>query len=113
MPQLKFYARADSMVAVPGTTAFAGQVSRYLGRETKVENAGTPEEIVSYPATEAGFTCDTGSQIGDRAMKLTRRDFAFWPADPDTAAACGVPFTPVEFNAGVWTEKSDAVEGES
>ena len=113
MPQLKFYARADLMVAVPGSTAFAGQVSRYLGRETKVENAGTPEEVTSYPATREGFACDVDSPLGARAVKLTRRDGAFWPADSETAAACGVQFTPVEFKSGAWVVKTSAAKGEA
>lgn len=113
MPQLKFYARADLMVAVPGSTAFAGQVSRYLGRETKVENAGTPDEAVSYPATKDGFACDADSPLGARAVKLTRRDAAFWPADSETAAACGVQFIPVEFKSGVWVAKTPTVKGEA
>lgn len=113
MPQLKFYARADLMVAVPGSTAFAGQVSRYLGRETKVENAGTPDEVVSYPATKDGFACDVDSSLGSRVTKLTRRDCAFWPADSETAAACGVQFTPVEFKSGVWVAKTSTVKGEA
>lgn len=106
------------MVAVPGTTAHAGQVSRYLGRNTSVANAGTPEEVVSYPATSEGFSCDADSDLGRRAVKLTRRDFAFWPADSDTAAACGVEFQPVEFKDGVFVPavakaKAGAVKGDS
>lgn len=111
MPTLKFYARADLMVAVPGSTAFAGQVSRYLGRETKVENAGTPQEVVSYPATKDGFACEADSPLAARATKLTRRDAAFWPADVATAAACGVLFVNTEFKDGVWVEKPAAVKG--
>jgi hypothetical protein len=38
------------------------------------------------------------------------RDAALWPADEQTAAACGVPFTPVEFDEAnhLWSAKPAA-----
>lgn len=37
-------------------------------------------------------------------MQLVRREHSLWPADVETAAACGVPFAPVSLDkdSGEW-----------
>lgn len=99
MAQLKFFARDDQMVAVPGSYQFAGQVARYVGREWS-------EELHGFPAVAAPFTCDENSDDGRRMVKLVRRDLALWPGDEYTASACGTQFVPVELKDGVMVPKA-------
>ena len=96
--KLKFYAKDDLMVAVPGTFQVAGQPARFAGRSPSVDADGN----VSFPATESGVEVDSQSELGRRYSKLARRDGALWAANKETADACGVPFVPVKFQDGVF-----------
>ena len=99
MAQLKFFARDDQMVAVPGSYQLAGQVARFVGREWS-------EELHGFPAVATPFTCDENSDDGRRMVKLVRRDLALWPADEYTASACGQQFVAVELKDGAMSPKT-------
>ncbi len=106
---LKFYAR-DGLVREPGRRPMIGQAAVYLGREFVPPSKREDGSIVdaALPATKDGFTWDTDRHEhahNEHVMKAARKG-AFWPADKDTAAACGVAFVDVEFKAGVFAEKS-------
>ncbi len=106
MALLRFYARADLLVYVPGARPGQGESPRYVGRGFV---RGEPNKGgAQYPALKEAFECDEDSDAARRLVKLTRRDGSLWPADATTAAACGVEFTPVEFRDGAWLAKSAA-----
>ncbi len=102
---LKFYAKENQLVKVPGGQPRIGQADMYVGREFDPATK-------SYPATKEGYEVDGGSDIARRLARLTRLDKSLYPADPDTASFCGVSFIAVEFSNGVFTEKkSKSVKG--
>jgi hypothetical protein len=90
--KLRFYAREDLPVRYPGHIPRTGSPDNYIGREF----------APPYRAKREAFECDSESECGRRLMKLTRRDGSLWPADEETAKACGVEFQDVEFNEGKW-----------
>lgn len=93
--KLRFYARAGQCVHWPGVKS-AGSLAAYAGRSY---NATTR----SWPALAEPFEVEDTSDAGKRFTELTRRDGALWPADPATAAHCGVSLTPVVQDAdGEW-----------
>jgi len=96
---LKFYAKADQLVTVPGSRPVVGQPPKYIGRSFD-------RDSLAFPATEEGFTCESESDRGRRLTKLTRRDSSLWAANGKTAAHCGVPFVQLEFADGVWVRQS-------
>lgn len=94
--QLRFYARADLLVSVPGARPMQGESPRYVGR-TRIP--GEPNKGgASYPAQRDAFECDSDSDAGRRLAKLIRRDSSLWAADEATARECGVEFVRVEFD---------------
>lgn len=97
--KLKFLAKDDQLVTEPGTTNLAGQVARYIGRVWD-------DAIHGFPATQTPYECEADSPDGRRLTKLLRRDNCLIPADPATAAACGVEFVPHKFCNGVWEKSS-------
>lgn len=99
---LKFVARGDDLVAEPGVTLYVGQSPRYVNREHVKLASGE----WGYPATAEPHTCKADSDEGRRLQLLVVRDRALWPADAATAAACGVPFVPLELHDGVWVPVS-------
>ncbi len=107
--KVKFLARGDLLVTVPGTAQFAGQVARYAGRTVDVQTVDG-KEVVSYPATQDGVTVDSESSDAARYRKLVTRDAVLFPGDEDTARFCGVPFIPVEFSNGTWSPKAAKAE---
>jgi hypothetical protein len=96
--QLKFVAKDDQMVMVPGTAQFAGQIARFVNRECVVGK----DETVSWPALAEPHEVDSDSKDGSRLAKIARRDGALLPYDKQTADAIGVPFVALKFTAGVW-----------
>lgn len=92
---LKFYARDDLLVTEPGTTQYAGQLARYIGRSWD-------KTLYGYPATKEPFCVDSNSPTGARLLKLMLREQSLWPADEATAAACGMSLTKLSFTSGVW-----------
>jgi hypothetical protein len=100
MRRLKFYAREDQLVFVPYITVSAGAPERYVGRRFDAKLRG-------YPATKEPFTCDADSNVGERLVLLTRRDSCLWPADDETAQACGMRKAPeLKYASGAWVAKS-------
>ena len=106
--KLKFYARDDLLVTVPGSRPVRGQAPEYVGRKFV---PGTAESGASHPATVEGFECEAGGEIAARLVQLTRRDAALWPADKATADACGVPFVEVTVKDGVAAPKPAEKKG--
>lgn len=97
---LRFVAKADLLVTVPGQSVRTGQALRYVGRQYTPPGDGVG---ASYPATEEPFAVEFGSAEGMRLAKLCRRDKSLYPFDAETAAACGVQYVPVQFSAGEWS----------
>ena len=96
--KLSFYPRGSAPVRIPGAIQLVGEPAAYLGR-TK---AALDDGRFAYPANGRAFVCEANSRAAMRLMKLTRRDGSLWPADPETAQACGVPFVPVALVDGEW-----------
>jgi hypothetical protein len=94
--KLRFYARDDQLVPMPGVSPGVGQLPMYVGRRFDAETS-------SWPAVETAVEFDSDTSAGLRLIELTRRDGALWPADEQTAALCATQFTKVQFKAGVFT----------
>src|SRR6478609_1497795 len=98
---LKFYARGDALVTVPGVQPQIGQSLPRVGRVASHEvnetlepahiAAGVTPGFKVPAATREPFTVDSESAAGQRLKKLARREPCLWPADEETAAECGVP----------------------
>jgi len=97
--QLKFYARDDLLVAWPGMLPAVGQPRRYVGRRFDAAIRG-------YPATDDPTAFDSESAEGKRLVARVRRESCLWPADKETAAACGVEFVAVDVRDGVAVPKA-------
>ena len=108
--QLKFYARGDLLVTLPGFAPIGGQPLLRVGRDfvrgVYVQDDPTKSTPASYPATKEPFTVDSDSAPGRRLKKLIARDESLWAADKETAAECGVPFVELEFKDGSWVPKT-------
>ncbi len=94
---IKFYAKSNLLVKVPGSMAGPGQAELYVGRVFDPESRG-------YPASRDGYEVDENSSSGQRLIRLTRIDDSLWPADEHTASVCGVQYVPVEFKDGYFAE---------
>lgn len=97
MAKLSFYARGDLLVTVPGVYPQIGQALPRVGRQLASDG--------SLPATKEAYVTDSNSDEARRLIKLTRREGALWPADKETADACGLPFVELTFKDGVWAQK--------
>ncbi len=93
--KLKFYARGDALVTIPNEQRIVGNPAEYVGRKRIKEG-----DNFAYPATRDPFVCPP--EMAPRLAKLTRRDNSLWPADKETAQACGVGFKKVEYSGGEW-----------
>lgn len=107
MQKLKFFAREDELVFVPYITVSPGAPERYVGRRFEPRLRG-------YPATKAPFECEANSDTGRRLLLLATRDKSLFPADEDTAKACGLKKAPeLKYASGAWVLKSSPLpEGE-
>ena len=106
--KLRFIAREDGLATIPGSRANIGQAAFYIGRTfsppDKAEGKGA-----SYPATEAPHEVELDLSRQDevirfnRYVKLAKRG-DIWPADEETANACGIALPAVGFSkdAGEW-----------
>lgn len=92
---LKFCAKGDLLVTVPGTTTFAGQVARYVNRRWDEAKGG-------FPAQTEPFAVDSDSKDGRRLAKICRRDGDLLPYDKETADFLGLKFAPLKLTDGVW-----------
>ena len=90
MPLLKFYAREDLLVFRPHVTIAPGSPEQYVGRRFDPVTK-------SYPAKKEASGYDPESPQGKRLIELVRREGCLWPADAETAAACGVKFPTLKF----------------
>ncbi len=97
---IKFYAKENQMVKIPGAQARPGQPDMYVGRDFDAANRG-------YKINDTGYTVDENSDAGQRLIRLTRIDDCLIPADKYTADLCGKEYVPVEFKSGVFVEKSN------
>ena len=95
--KLRFYARPGHLLSLPGVKV-TGTRPRYVGRRVvKVGNPNKPT-IVNQP-TAMPDEFDSDSPEGQRLVKrmmLDRQDPPLWPADVETARACGYEFVEVE-----------------
>ena len=93
---LRFFARDGQLVPLPGFVPQVGQSPQYVGRTHDVQLRG-------FPATAEPHAFDSERQAAacKRLAKLTLRDRSLWPADEETAKACGVPFVAVRVVNGV------------
>ena len=106
--KLKFYARGDALVTVPGVYPAIGQALPRVGRiQDPVQPLKVGESGLSrLKATKDPFEVDADSDAGRRLIKLVRRDQSLWPADKATAEACGVEFVELEFKDDEWVLKA-------
>lgn len=104
MQKLRFYAKGSATVSVPFSRLPIGQAASFVGR-TFDPKART------YPATLEPYEVEANSDAGRRLVRLVRIDGDLWPADEATAAACGVPFVPVEIKDGVAVPKETKPSG--
>jgi hypothetical protein len=96
---LKFYAKSEHLVHRPGTK-MVGQVSHYVGRrfvrldDAEGKKAGTAGKHAAL-REPAMFADD--SPEAPHLIRYAQKG-GLWPADAETAAAVGVPFTKVQFD---------------
>lgn len=95
---LKFYAKSNELVRVPGAQPRPLQPDMYVGRNFDPATRG-------YPAVNAAYEVDENSDAGKRLVRLTVVDGSLYPADEYTAGVCGVQYIAVEFKDGVFVEK--------
>lgn len=105
MAKLRFYAREDRLVYVPGSRPATGDAPRYVGRGFVPGKDGAAPQ---YPAKKDPYECDADSDAGRRLIERVQNDVRdgygapLWPADKETAAACGVDFQSVSLVDGSW-----------
>ena len=97
--QLKFLARGDLLVTVPGFAPVVGQPLPRVGRDWASRDA-------IPPATKEPFVVDGDSAEGRRLKKLIQRDGSLWAADKATADECQVAFVDLDFKDGAWVPKA-------
>lgn len=95
MSFLKFHARGDMLVREPGSVHMRGAQACYVGRKWDQAAHG-------FPAVEEPYCVKAGTDDAERLKLLCVRDACLWPADAETAAACGVPFTHHKLVDGSW-----------
>jgi len=114
--KLRFYARGDALVTVPGVQPQIGQSLPRVGRT----NVHTPAEVLDEyhakagvkpgflvpPATRDAYEVDSESPAGQRLKKLIRREPCLWAADAETADECGVPFVDLKFVNDSWVPEN-------
>lgn len=106
---LRFYAKADLPVPLPGQSTTHGAPVGFVGRTqimgTAVNSKGDTVPQAGYPATEKPYEVDSESDAGRRLRLICWRDESLYPADKETAEHCQVKFTDVVFSNGTWAEK--------
>jgi len=106
LAKLRFYARDDLLVSVPGARPLKGQAPQYVGR--KFIPGDGKAAGAQHPASDTPFESDSDTDEGRRLVQLTSRDAALWPADKATADACGLEFVAVEVKDGVTVRAASA-----
>lgn len=84
---------------VPYKHAAVGQQARYIGRAFDAKVGG-------WPATKEPEVIDTDKARRELVTKIGKRAKSrdLLPADEATAAALGVEYVPLRWEAGVWVE---------
>lgn len=91
--KLRFYAKDDRLVSIPGARPGTGAPPRYVGRKLVVTPDGP-----TYPSTGEAFECDAESDAGKELVLRVRNEVRdgygapLTPADKLTAEACGLEF---------------------
>lgn len=112
--QLSFYAKGRNLVAA-NTITGPNQIRKYAGRtrrSEKIQDPRNPQNTVtrySYVATQEPFTVDKNTDLGRKLMRAVRREGSLWPADQETAKACGVSFKQVLFDGENWNTPHDSL----
>jgi len=105
MSKLRFYAKDDDLVYVPTSVRMSGQAPQYIGRRIERGNDardGKTAKNATFPATNEAWECDADSADALEILNRFRRGKRpLWPADAETALACGVEFVKVEVKDGV------------
>jgi hypothetical protein len=103
MEKLRFYARGNLLVNVPGLhhPSKGGTIAQYVNRKMETK----PGEGFLFPAQKGAFEIPVDSREARRLAKRMRREHCLWPADKATAEACRVPFVSVELVDGEWVPK--------
>jgi len=105
---LKFHAKADLLVNVPGVLPSKGQPVRRVGRKfipAKKDAKGVVIEPASYPATKEPHECEADSPAACALAKQCRRG-VLYAADRETAEYCQVDFVDIELKDGAWGERA-------
>ncbi len=100
--KLKFHSRRDHKVAWPGAN-FSGQPPRYIGRSWLAGDGKSAAAV--HPASKDADEVDTETTASADVEHIKRqcRKGGLWPADRETATACGVEFASVTQDAdGEW-----------
>lgn len=103
---LKFYSKGNLLVRVPGFRPVVGQAPKYVCRHLS---------NMSYPANQDAFVCEKDTDIGRRLVNLVKTEYSLYPADQETAKACGVKFVEVHLVDGEYVpvkNNSEFIEGE-
>lgn len=95
MQKLRFHARGTACVPDPHGTEMTPQRRRMVARKHAEISPGSWAWVPAAEAEEADYHHDLAKAC---------RDGDLWPADKETAAACGVPFDP-KFGGGEVSEK--------
>lgn len=102
----RFCAKGRLLVPHPLKPRRVGEVAGYINRKAVIGEDGR----TAFPALPEPFEYDEKRpelrDLDRRLLKRVRRDGDLWPADAETAAACGVPFVPVQFSDGEWVVAS-------
>jgi hypothetical protein len=102
--KLKFFAKAEHVVHVPGPKR-SGQLHNYVGRsfvlETDEKVAKETRVAGQHRATKEAFAIDLRAPEADDLIRSAVQG-GLWPADAETAAAIGVPFTKLKYDESAY-----------
>jgi hypothetical protein len=101
MSKLRFYAKDDGeeshRMYVPSSVRMHRQLPQIIGRTTVIVDGK-----ITHPATTEPWECDAESADAAEILNRFRRGKRpLWPADAETALACGVEFVKVTVKDGV------------
>lgn len=86
--ELKFVAPGTTLVPIPGVTYRTGQAARRVG-------ARWDADLQKYVLTNRPHVVRKSDLEHAMSLKRLTRKGQLWPADADTARACGVRFQPL------------------
>ena len=96
--KLRVFARPGHVLPYPGQRT-AGQIRRYIGRESKSRDG-----VISHRAKEEPTEIDDSSDAGRMIVRLFLQngDKPLVPAEEETAKRLGVKFVPGKVVGGEW-----------